>query len=41
MSGVFAYIALARLGIDPAQEKKRQARAEKAKKAHTFESVAY
>lgn len=27
-------------GIDPAQEKKRQARAEKAKEAHTFESVA-
>ena len=28
-------------GVDPAQEKKRQARAEKAKEAHTFESVAY
>jgi integrase len=28
-------------GIDPAQEKKRQARADKAKEAHTFESVAY
>lgn len=28
-------------GIDPAQEKKRQARADKANEAHTFESVAY
>ncbi|MEY4160746.1 MAG: hypothetical protein RLZZ136_1367, partial [Pseudomonadota bacterium] len=27
-------------GIDPAEEKKRSARAEKAKEAHTFESVA-